>query len=556
MAIFGIYTAAQAVTATDAADTIAFFGASAVSTANTVIAGNGDDIIWLGAQGYTAVYTGTQAGTLSGTPIISASLIGQDITYSTSFTYAATGSSTGNSLTGVITSQAGARQIRYAGLYGNAGNDSIYLAPVFTAGATAAPGFTNFQNSTIGGGAGDDLIGTISFVASTAVTGTATTAAVFDEALIEGGGGNDTIVILGNSGLYTATSIQGGQGNDILNLDDELGGFTADSQLLGGGGDDVISGRISAFNSATVAGGGGNDSITLSAAIGHATLFALDTFNVASQYDGNDLLSAFFTGGNVGSASGITIQAGGGNDSIHIGVSAGIAQSNVYQLNAGDDLLSSVLISSTTIEGGAGNDTIQGMSSMLASYAQLGGGNDVFTFNGSASAMATGLSATTLFGGAGADLFSGTAGVANARMTMGAQWGYASAGDSNISATDSIHFSNTGGSYLFRWTPGNASTTSFNTSTFTATNGSVNFTGTFANGVTARAEALSQAGFSAGSTFAFIDGNNNSYLFISGGTSTSMADDLVVKVGTAGVASGGSIAVSAQVGITMTVGIN
>ena len=557
MAFFGVYTAAQAVSATDAADTIKYFGGSAISTAATVIAGSGNDIIWLGAQGFTAAYTGTLAATPTGTGgVLSASLIGQDITYSTSTTLVGTGAATGVSLTGVITSQMGASQIRFAGLYGNAGNDSIYLAPVFTAGATAAAGLTNLQNSTIGGGAGDDVIGTIAYVNDTANTSTATTALSFDEAFIEGGGGNDSITLVGNSSLFTASTIQGGQGADLIRVDDELGGFTASSLLALGGGNDTFSGKMSAFNSATIAGGGGNDSITLSATMAHATLIATDTFNTVSDFDGADLVSAIFTGdAGVGSASGVTIQAGGGNDTIHIGVTAGIAQANVYQLNAGDDLLSSVLVSSTTIQGGAGNDTIQGMSSIVTSYVQLGGGDDVFTFAGSGSAMATGLSATTLFGGAGADLFTGTS-VANSRMTMGAQWGYASAGDSLVSAFDTVNFSNTGGTYLFRWTPGNASTTSFNSSTFTATNGSVNFTGTFGSNITARAEALSEAGFSEGSTFALNDGNNNAFLFISGGNSSVTTDDLLVKVGTAGVASGGSITVSAQVGITFVAGIN
>ena len=557
MAFFGVYTAAQAVSATEAADTIKYFGGSAVSTAATVIAGGGNDRIWLGAQGYTASYSGTFAfvsGVITGS-VLSGSLLGQDTTYSTAFTYGATGASTGMDLTGVVTSQMGAQTIRQGQLYGNAGNDSIYLAPVFTAGGTANAGLTLLDNSTIGGGAGADVIGTISYVNDTAVTSTATTALTLDQAFVEGGGGNDSITFIGNSSLITASTIQGGQGDDLVRLD-ELGGFTASSLLALGGGNDTFSGKMSAFNSATIAGGGGNDSITLSATMAHATLIATDTFNTVSDFDGADLVSAFFTGdGGVGSASGLTIQAGGGNDTIHIGVTAGIAQSNVYQLNAGADLLSSVLVSSTTIQGGAGNDTIQGMTSMVTSFVQLGGGDDLFTFAGSGSAMATGLSATTLFGGAGADMFTGTS-VANAAMTMGAQWGYASAGDSLVSAFDTINFSNTGGTYLFRWTPGNASTTSFNSSTFTATNGSVNFTGTFANAITARVEALSEAGFSAGSTFALTDANNNAYLFISGGNSSVTTDDLLVKVGTAGVASGGSITVSAQVGITFVAGVN
>jgi hypothetical protein len=556
MAIYGLNTAGQALTASTAADTILYFGSTASANGNTVQAGDGADVVWLGPQGFTADFTGTytQAGVTGHTgTIYSAGLQGADISYNTALTYQSGDTDTAMIVSGVITSQLGARSLQSSQIWGNAGNDSIYLAPAYIGGATAAPGVTRIQDSTIGGGAGNDVIATVAFVNNTAVTASASTGVILDSAFIEGGGGNDSITFIAVSGLITATTIQGSQGNDVIGVINTAGDM-GNTQVLGGGGNDKITGGVSSFDTSTIAGGGGNDTIIWSASNAQASLISLDTFNTQSDYDGNDVFTGAFHTTNT--ASGVTIQAGGGNDSIHIAVSAADAQDNLYQLNAGNDLLSSVFLSATTIQGGAGNDTIQGFTSVHTSFIQMGGGNDIFSLAGTGSANSTGLSGTTIFGGAGADIFTASANVSGAAMTIGMQFGYSAASDSTLSAYDTISITNTGGTYNFRWVPANANSTSMSATNFTSTNGSVAFTGTVQNDVTARATLLSEAGSNAGSTFAFVDGSSRSFLFISGGDSTVTTDDLLVQVGTGGTSSGGSISVSANIGISMTVGTN
>ncbi len=566
MAIFGLNTAGQALTATTAADTILYFGATASARNVTVQAGDGNDVIWLGPQGFTASNTGTVTWSTSLTggtgSTYSAGLAGQDVSYQTAVTLTTGAAATGVALTGivvsgVVTSQIGARALVSSQLWGNAGNDSIYLAPAYIASQTSVPGLTRVNDVTIGGGAGDDVIGTVTFVNNTAVTASAATGILVDSAFIEGGGGNDTITFIANSAEITGTTIQGSQGDDHVRVANALGTFK-NSQILAGGGNDLMSGvTLSAFDTSTLAAGGGNDTISFTAGGGDASLVSLDTFNTQSDYDGNDLLTASFTG-NAGTASGITIQAGGGNDSIHLTVSAADSQDNLIQLNAGDDLLSATRISATTIEAGAGNDTISlDSGGLLTSFIQMGGGNDVFDFGGSGAGVISGVSGSTIFGGAGADNFTASAQVTNTRQTIGVQFGYSAATDSVLSAYDTIQITNTGGTYNFRYLPGGANTTSMSAAAFTATDGSLQFTGTVASDITARVEAVSEAGVSTGSTFTFVDGSNRHFLFVSGGDSTVTTDDLLVQVGTGGVASGGSInAISASVGISLIVGID
>ncbi len=558
MAIYGLNTAGQAITASTAADTILYFGASASAQNNTVVAGDGADVIWLGPQGFTANYTGefeAASGSTTGHSgaVYSAGMNGADVMYRTSTTLVSGAASTAMVLSGVITSQIGARTLQSSKLWGNQGNDSIYLAPAFIHNTTALPGLTLVRDTTVGGGAGNDVIATVAFVNNTAVTASAATGVILDSAFIEGGGGNDSITFWANSGIITSTTIQGSQGNDVIGVNNTAGTMR-NSQVLAGGGNDTITSQVSAFNTSTIAGGGGNDTITFSASIANASLITLDTFNTQSDYDGNDLFSGKFlgAGGNV-TASGVTIQAGGGNDSIHIGVTASDSNDNLYQLNAGNDLLSAALISASTIQAGAGNDTIQGITAILTSFVQLGGGNDIFSLAGTGSANSTGLSATTIFGGAGADIFTASANVAGNEMTIGMQFGYSAASDSTLSAYDTISITNTGGTYQFRWLGSTANRTSMSASDFTATNGSVIFTGTVANDVTARATILSEAGAGAGSTFGFVDGSSRNFLFISGGDSTVTTDDLLVQVGTAGTSSGGSITISGNAGIAFQV---
>ena len=147
MAFFGVYTAAQAVSATDAADTIKYFGGSAISTAATVIAGSGNDIIWL--VGVWLLHRHTRA-----TPTGTGGVLSRLVKTSTALRphWPALVLQPSPSLVLSPHRWVLARFVTQA-------FTATRVMTFFTAGATAA--WLKPPNSTIGGGAGDDVIGTI-----------------------------------------------------------------------------------------------------------------------------------------------------------------------------------------------------------------------------------------------------------------------------------------------------------------------------------------------------------------------------------------------------------
>ena len=94
-------------------------------------------------------------------------------------------------------------------LYGNAGNDNIYLGESITG-----------MEVGVGGGAGDDYIGNATYVNETFVTGSTFNITTAENVTLEGGGGNDTIAIYDAAGdhVIKSATIAGGQGNDSINL--------------------------------------------------------------------------------------------------------------------------------------------------------------------------------------------------------------------------------------------------------------------------------------------------------------------------------------------------
>ena len=458
-------------------------------------------------------------------------------------------STTGVSVQGIITSQAGARQLVGAALYGNAGNDVIALASNYTAGGANNVGFTGVTSTTLGGGAGADSIATMSLTNWVTSTATASTALTIAASMIEGGGDNDTITLLLDSATITGSTVQGSQGDDVIGF--VQNGRVNTSYIFAGGGNDSISGTFSAMSGVTFAGGGGVDSISITATGGvAAAAIYLDAANSLSNFDGADQ----FTGAFSGSASGITLQGGAGNDTVTLLISAGADNNNLYQLQAGDDVFSGETFSASTIQAGAGDDVVTIASGLVSSTLMLGGGTDTFNFLGSGGGntggAATGLSASTIYGGAGADLISGTATIATG-TTVNAVFGFSAASDSVLSAMDTIGIGGSGTIFTVRYDAGGLTTTAISAAgEFTATNGSVVFTGTFASDVTARVNAIDAQVSNAGTVLSFVDGNNVNYLFVKGSS-----DDLVAQFGyTGGVASGGTLTVGGA-GSQVTLGL-
>jgi len=569
MALYGISSPGNAITAGSGNDTILFesSSATAVVSANTILGLDGNDVIYLGAQGATAtgssiapnitfniVLSGTTTGindgvltgdyTLSGqlqaSALLSTGTAVPVVGVAVSGTDRISGILTGGEvqIAGIITSERAARLINNSQIAGNAGQDSIYLGD----------NFTTVTSTTIQGGAGNDFIGNwvyannvaVSALAGTGLANNTLTASTIQNTFIEGGGGNDTVDLTLSAGTFPANTIQGSQGDDLISIIATAGTVISGAQILVGGGNDTISGDIDALDASTIAGGGGNDAIQISADNGMtANLIAGDTFGTAATWDGNDTITADITG----VFSGNTIQAGGGNDTLVL-LGATDGGSNSIQLNAGNDVMTGQAISASSIFAGAGNDDIVITADILDAHIVLGGGADQITMSAGYGAEANDLSGTTIYGGAGADtFFSGN--LLTGGSTLGARIHWASAGDSTISAMDTIAVT-AGTAQVFNLTydPASLSRGNTNASTgngFSATNGVVIFTSTIDNNVTSRVNLLDAGLTTTGNVVTFADGGGVLYTFVQGG-----ATDLVARVGA------DSDIEAAMTGITLT----
>ena len=526
MAFYGIPTPGLALTASTAGDTIQLFNNStAVVSANTIIGLNGNDIINLGAEGYTASATTnvstvvTLTAALSGgsaSTIITGSLFGVDVEYKSALTVSgiisgatATTLSGSVSVSGVVTSENAVRRIVASQIFGNQDNDSIAFGTELV----------SLSASTIGGGAGNDVIGTYTYVNQQWAVAPGLTASTYTNSLIEGGGGND-VIRLDVSGSITTATIQGGAGNDSILID--AISFDA-AQFLGGGDSDVLSGAFGTLSGSTIAGGGGNDALNISATTGNTMLIAGDVFNVSdSIYDGNDTIQIGFA-----TASSISVQGGGGNDSI---VFSALGGTNYLAGNLGNDtIFIQTGFSASTVYGGAGNDSIL-ISGGFVGGSLIFGGGDKDTINFAGGDLASGaIFAGTVFGGLGADKFQASASAPSAGGTLGVTFGYSAYADSTISAMDSIAIGTTAASavYVLDFVPAGLSLGSFSGSLATGSNGVVTFTSTMDTDVTSRYNVINADMTTLGATVTFKDGAGVNYVFIQGGTS----DDLITQVG-------------------------
>jgi hypothetical protein len=445
------------------------------------------------------------------------------------------------------------------------------------------------QGSTILGVGGNDTINlTESFVGATK-----------NGYLADAGEGDDSIFV--NSATFKASAgptLKGGSGADTISLS---GGTI---QILNGqdGADRLVASAITTFG--TVKGGKNADEIVLSGAVisgslglgrGHdkisASVFTMassadvslgegrDTINatVASNGSANTIHGDAGNGVNagadlmdleLGTITGITVNAGGGADTV--GVSGGYDSANIKG-GKGDDLItiSGVLAENSSIGGGSGNDTITIASaeSFNSTGIILGGeGADVITIN---SVSGVSGSLTTIQGGAGADSITLNYAVVSGIETDTNTFSFSSLSDSNLAATDSVTvsasvYSGVGVSATFDFNNsatvgavtvasaaaifGNAA----NKATM-ASNGVVTFSGTLAtdavSSVTAAMATVDTLTLAdkAGAT-ALFTANGAEYLFMQGGTAGT-SDDALVKLGGL---SANAIAVSSAATVTFS----
>jgi Ca2+-binding RTX toxin-like protein len=409
------------------------------SGADTIDGGGGADVIHAGAGNDTVTYRGTEAlidgggdtNTLvmlaqANVNLAAADQTSGDATTVTNFQNVdASALSSGISITG----SAGVNV-----LIGGAGNDTI----------DGGGG-----SDTINGGAGDDTI---------AYRGT--------ENAIDGGSGNNTLLMLAAAivDLHNADQTAGDATNvaNFINVDAsglsvgvDITGSAGNNIIKGGSGDDTLDG---AGGADTISGGAGNDTITyrgtelsidggtaidtlVLAASGGITQvnFAVaanadqtigDAVNVThfENLDGSALSSNLTV---TGSTSANSIITGSGNDAIDGGGGA-----DVIAAGAGDDTVS-YRGSESSIDGGTGTNTIRLLDATDINLGRtdqsIGDSTLVSNFqNVDASALGTG-QGVSIIGSSGANILTGGAGADVINGGGGADIVNAGAGDDSVS---------------------------------------------------------------------------------------------------------------------------
>lgn len=353
---------------------------------------------------------------------------------------------TGNELDNLVVGNKGSNRLDGAAgndtLSGHRGDDSLYGG----AGADALDGGIgdDFLNGgrgadTMLGGFGDDMFlvdNKSDEVIEGAGAGTDTVRASVSYTLAAGA---ENLVLLGSSGLTGrgneldnridgndgANLLEGGlgrdtlvghKGNDSLNGgtgDDQLDGSTGDDQLDGGDGDDQLDGGEGVDH---MVGGTGNDSYlvdSLSDVIVEQTGGGIDTvksnvsWNLGSDTENliltNDVEDTKGFGNSLanyiqGTTRQNIIDGGAGNDTI-VGVSndSAFSADRLFGRDGDDSITGGGRLSTDTLDGGLGNDTLQ----VLADGHAFGQAGDDLLISGIGDGYRT--SVTELDGGSGND---------------------------------------------------------------------------------------------------------------------------------------------------------
>jgi hypothetical protein len=517
MAQFGIRSASKALTATTGNDTITMAGVgSPTLSAQTILGAEGNDVINLGAEGLTATLTSTLAQ-ISGdvankmTATMTATFGGGGAqTTAVATADSNTAASTSFAFTGVITADAGITTATKVQVKGQVGHDTIVF------GSTLA----TLTASYVGGGQGNDYIGGGTFINDEYTAGADLLAnAAIINSTIFGGKGRDTINFEGNA-VFSAGKVNGHEDNDTLRFADG----SATNYFVGGGkGNDTISGDFNKLFTSSIVGGEGKDSLILSD-IGSAVSVQIASDSLTRGSTTANGADSIYISGSLRTS---TILGGAGNDSLTIALSA--SSGNKIYLDAGNDRVSAIAgtdITNTTIYFGGGNDhfVLADTGKIASGLMVMGAGDDTVTLSSMPLETST-FAGLTIRGGAGADvLLAGTNILTGDTAETVIQ--FQTATDSTITAYDTIALDADGtdrsATYIFNWMPGGAVRGNFSGDDVTATNGVVTFTGTFDASVTARSIAIASAG-ATNDTFAYADGAGNSYLFVMGAGGNTVA---------------------------------
>jgi Ca2+-binding RTX toxin-like protein len=207
-----------------------------------------------------------------------------------------------------------------------------------------------------------------------------------DMLVINGNAGDDYIKADAGVENTIGITLNGGSGNDYLSADAILNGGDGDDTLVGGAGNDTINGGngndtiVLSTGNDIVDGGAGFDKIVYQGDNGANTLGLAQAGNVIT-------VSGMITGTTtVTSVDEIDINGNGGDDTITMVATGGYV---------------------STIDGGAGNDTIDATGSTVGLTLLGGLGNDVLTGGSGDDVLDGGAGNDTLNGGAGNDTISG-----------------------------------------------------------------------------------------------------------------------------------------------------
>jgi hypothetical protein len=412
----------------------------------------------------------------------------------------------------------GVESLTQALIAGGEGNDSIYLGDQLT----------TFSNVSIGGGQGNDIIGTFNSGANTAGH-----LGVITGGQIRGGAGNDTVFVNTEGASATQLKVVGNAGNDSVMFSGET--TEVNSGLIGGGaGNDDIAVIARSANKVTVNGGAGNDSINILFSAGidgsliagdNSTSTGADTINLGLSF-----------------VSSTTVDGGAGADSIVLsGQTDG--GSNFFDAGEGNDTVffqaaGADTISGSTVVAGAGNDSIlfnaNSAGAFQSGLIKGGAGKDTITFAANQVMGSAGVVGASIKGGGGADSLTlnaiGSAGGSGTFV-------FSKFSESTLDSMDTLTFNtaavSAGGTtfasakVMVNVAPGLTTGVSGAgaVSTISASGGFVVFSGYSDNSITARVSAIN-AGYTTTGDFAVFTTNNTTrYLFVQGG-----ATDLVARL--------------------------
>ncbi|WP_439614414.1 peptidoglycan DD-metalloendopeptidase family protein [Reyranella sp.] len=297
----------------------------------------------------------------------------------------------------------------------------------------SADSYSIFYNSveklTIYGGAGADNLAGISGGSNT----------------LHGNDGDDYLAVSGGG----TNHLSGGSGNDSLQA---VGGTNT---LLGGGGDDYIG--VGGAGSYVIDGGAGVDRLDFN----RSDLTTAMTVGLAAGVNGSSYAFTLSDGTSVGNVELLGLQTGSGDDRVTFNTTVAGTQS--WYANAGNDTaifdysafsdgvgvgtnyygyvvqnVSLYGVENLTIRGGAGNDSLQGISGGENTLYGNGGDDSLSVYGGGANFLSGGSGndslqavggTNTLLGGSGDDTL--TAGTGNDTLDGGADVDTMTGGDGN-----------------------------------------------------------------------------------------------------------------------------